>query len=245
MRASLFVVALMAIPALGGEQQSGVIDCIFPPVGPPCNESEPATRWEYPSCADYRLDDSLIEGAEKGDRSAIELLERRYASTVSWQERARIGAALLGRARDDGPIWKEIETHAANLLRFREPGEETEAKYKAFCAENGYEEEEYLEAAWYFFDAAAMDRRARPLLVRSLAIDDSNLMTMAVYGLAMQHDEAALPLIEKALEKAGNLSAPAAALAFYRSEAADQVAMRFITDEEEREQYREQRRQQP
>jgi hypothetical protein len=234
----LFAAALLAA------EQPVIIDCVFPDVGPPCNEAEPETRWEYPSCADYKMNTSLIEAAEKRDRSAIALLESRWASTVSWQERARIGGALLGRVADDEAIWKELETHAANLLRFSEPGDETAATYEAYCAEHGYEPEKYLEATWYFFDAVATDRRSRPLLLRALALEDGNLLTFAVYGLAEQREESALPLIEKALEKSKNPSELAEMLVFYQSEAADRLAMRFITDEDDLEQYR-QRRQQP
>ncbi|HKO57879.1 MAG TPA: carboxypeptidase-like regulatory domain-containing protein [Thermoanaerobaculia bacterium] len=212
-------------------------------LAPHCGEADPSTRWEYPSCADYELNTSYIESAELGDRSAVQLLERRYASTLSWEERTRIAGALLGRIANDEAIWKELETHAANLLRFNDESEETAAKYAAYCAEHGYDEDAYLHAAWQSFQAAAMDRRSRPLLIRALASEDTAVVETAILGLATQHDEAALPLIEKALERIPSAHSAAQMLVVYQSEAADRVAVRFITDEDGLALYRELKRQ--
>jgi hypothetical protein len=216
------------------------VACSF---GPPCNDDqEPGTQWDYPTCTDYHLNTSLIEAAEKRDRSAIELLRLRHASTVSRQERARIAGALLGRIADDSTIWKELETHAENYVSFTAHDEETRARLAAYCAEHGYDPGQYLGAAYYSFDAAAHDGRSRPLLLRALASKERELVASAIYGFAMQHDDAALPLIAAELQRLEDPQDLAELLILYESEAADQVALQFIADEQERERYLEERR---
>ncbi|HEV7920954.1 MAG TPA: hypothetical protein VGR02_09220 [Thermoanaerobaculia bacterium] len=247
-KAWLFAMMVMAWGALADEPatqpaQVTMIDDIFPSCGPPCNEEEPATQFDYASCADYHLNTSLIEAAEKRDRSAVELLQRRYAATLSWQERARMAAALLGRVANDGEIWKDQEPHAENFVRFSENDEETSAKLEAWCAEHGYEAEQYMNAAFHSFYALSSDRRSRPLLVRALASSNRELVVDAIYGFASQHDESALPLIDEALGRFDDASGMAEMLSIYHSEAADQLASKYITDEDDRANYVEMRQQ--
>jgi hypothetical protein len=64
-----------------------------------CDPKAPVSPWAIPSCADYDLDDALFERAAKGDRSAVQLLEKRYATAFTRSEHIRIGGFLLGRVR--------------------------------------------------------------------------------------------------------------------------------------------------
>lgn len=231
------------ITTLSAVLQFVIIDDIFLNCGPPCSEEKPETQFEQSSCADYNLNTSLIEAAAKRDRSAVELLQRRYAETLSWQERARIAGALLGRIANDDEIWKELEQHAENLVRFSNDDEETKAKLEAWCGERGYDAQDYLGVAFFSFDAASSDRRSRPLLVRAIASSNRDVVMNAIYGFGKQVDESALPLIEEALARFDSPASMAELLALYHSDAADQVAMKYITDEDDRANYREMRQQ--
>jgi hypothetical protein len=241
----LVITMLLACGALAQEAQPVIIDDVFPDTGPPCHEAAPETQWEYPSCADYHLDTALIDAAKSGDRSALALLEQRYPATLSWEERARIAEAILGKVAKDAEIWKEVSLHAENFVRFTEPDDESRAKRDAWCAARDYDPDEYMGAALGWFIAAASDRRSRPLLVHALASKEAELRRDAVYGFAVQHDESALPLIEETLKRAESPQDAASLLFMYRSDAADRIAMQFIKDEEERARYLEERQQQP
>src|SRR6266498_1023428 len=83
---------------------------------PICGPKAPESPWGIPSCADYDLDDALFERATQGDRSAVQLLEKRYATTFTRSEHIRIGGFLLGRVRDDRAIWNELRRDAENLV---------------------------------------------------------------------------------------------------------------------------------
>lgn len=210
-------------------------------LAPRCAEdTEPATAMDLPSCRDYAMNSSLIEGVERGDASAIELLRRRLRSTVSLEERIRLSAPLLGRTSDDDAIWKEVVGHVENLIVFSD--DEEHRKRDAYCAEHGWDPEQYLSVTWSAFEAIAKDARANALFRRALASNDISLVETATVALAEQHDESALPLIEKALQRT---KASAMALVYYQSEAADQVAMRLLPEESDRDAYRESRSNQP
>jgi carboxypeptidase family protein len=226
-----------AVTKASGQLEMAVTERIMIACGLPCAAREPDNQWESPSCNDYTWNTSLIEAAEQGDRSAIELLQRRYPTTVSWEERTRIFGALLGRIANDAAIWKELETHADNYLRFSAPGDRVRAELEAYCTAHGYEVLDYLSVSLSSLQVAASDRRARPLLVRALASDDDMLLTLAIEGLARQHDESALPLIEDALRRHQLPDQPALSLSSYKSAKADALAMAYITDEGGRETY--------
>jgi hypothetical protein len=189
----------------------------------PCVET-PKSRWGMASCKDFKFDDALIAAVQHGDRSAMELLRRRYDEEPVYRERYRIGGALLGRVSDDGAIWNELAAHAANCIDFTDHPE----KYEAYCSQRGCAPDEYEAVAWEALNAVSPDRRARPLLLRALASKDEPLVWAAVGGLAKQHDESALPEIEKALQRV-----PYATLQLeeFRSEAADALAKKVLSDE--------------
>jgi hypothetical protein len=251
----LFVL-LLAMPALGSELLQGpvavteelpvlgcVMGAVFVSEQQPCGDEAPATHFNYPLCTDYELDTSLIEAARKRDRSAVELLQRRFATTVSWDERARVGAALLGRVANDAEIWKELQDRAEDYLRFSEEDAETKAKLEAWCTERGYDAELYLDIAFHSFDAIVSDPRSHPLLLRALASSNHEVVTESIYGFAQQNDLSALPLIDEALARFDEAPEMAEMLCLYHSAAADQLAMKYITDEDDQANYRAMRQQ--
>jgi hypothetical protein len=194
-----------------------------------CRKS-PATPWDLPSCDEYDFNTALLESAARGDRSAVELLRQRYATTFTYAERFRIGGALLGRDRDDSAIWNELLPHAENAVNFAAHKE----KLDAYCAEHGYDSSAYEEMSLGALAAMMTDRRARPLLLRALASGADELTSIGVLGLAMQSDETALPQIDTALQQfPGN----AIYLACFKSAAADRVAAKYMRDEADRVDY--------
>jgi hypothetical protein len=196
-----------------------------------CREKTPSTPWEYPLCSDFGLDRALIDSAKRGDRSAIELLERRYATTFTYMERWMIGGALLGRARDDRAIWSELSGHAERLVA---AGGDTK-KLDPYCAAHDFDAYEYESMAWDAFSAAWEDRRARPLLLRALASDDSGLAQAGIFGLALQHDDTPRAEIEAAVRRHPELVFD---LAEFHSEAIDALAAKYLKDDDERAEYR-------
>ena len=90
--------------------------------------------------------------------------------------------------------------------------------------------------SWYALDKAAADPRARPLLLRALKVrDDVDVIATAIAGLSNHRDERDLAAIKEALDAnpddAGHL---ATLLELFKSEAADQLAFRYM-DAEQRE----------
>lgn len=201
--------------------------------GPRCVDV-PKSAWDSPACKDFELDDALIVNAQHGDRSAIDLLVRRYADELTYWERYRIAGALLGRVADDRAIWNELITHAENEVEFTGHPD----KLDAYCASQAYDTEAYDAAAWQALFAVSGDRRSRPLLLRALASDRSELIDIATLGFAIQHDETALPQIDEALQRS---SGSASLLAFFHTDAADRVAMKYL-NENDRDDYEETRR---
>jgi hypothetical protein len=72
-----------------------------------CSNPGPKSRWDSPSCSEYDENSRLIE------RIDIAELRKRYDTTLTLIERHRIGAALLGRIKDDGAIRRELAKYAA------------------------------------------------------------------------------------------------------------------------------------
>lgn len=91
----------------------------------------------------------------------------------------------------------------------------------------------------------APDPRARPLLLKALESDDVDLVRTAIIGFIEQRDESVLPQVAKALERFPD-DAPsiAEAFAWWRSTAADELAFRYL-DDEQRAEYRELQRELP
>ncbi|MBV9496759.1 MAG: carboxypeptidase regulatory-like domain-containing protein [Acidobacteria bacterium] len=226
------------IATIDAELKMQPTECAMPIANTPCSADAPATPWDQPRCADYELNSALIRSAKENDRSAIDLLRQRHATTTVWSERARIASALLGKLANDSAIWNELQTNAENLLRFSAQGEEAKAQLEAYCAEHDYPEEEYINALWSDFFEAGRDPRGRSLVLRALEIDDSNFVVMAIMLLGEQHEEGALPTIAKVLEKREDAADCAQALAYFRSPAADELAMKYMTRENERARYR-------
>src|SRR2546430_7797308 len=100
---------------------------------------------------------------------------------------------------------------------------------EAYCAEHGYERGAFEGMAWSAFAAVLKDRRARPLLLRAVASNDSEISMGGIVGLGDQRDDAALPEIETALRRFPD---NALYLACFKSEAADRVAMKYLKDED-------------
>lgn len=82
------------------------------------------------------------------------------------------------------------------------------------------------------------DARSRSMLIGILEkSSDFTLLGCAVAGLARQHDESALSAIAEALKRSAESHDLAFALAFYGSAAADEIALKYIP-ENERDEYR-------
>jgi hypothetical protein len=188
---------------------------------PICEPKAPTSSWGIPSCADFNFDDALFESTTKGDRSAVQLLEKRYATTFTRSEHIRIGGFLLGRVRDDGAIWNELQRDAENLIDFDGHPE----KLAAFCARHGYEKKAYVDSAWAALNAISPDRRSRPLLLRALQSRDRELADRGIIGLWEQHDEGSFAEIEDVVKRFPDL---AFRFAFFKSDTADRIAEKYL-----------------
>jgi hypothetical protein len=201
--------------------------------GTPCDRREPKTSWEYPSCADFELHSALIDTLEKGDRSALDFLRRRYESTVSRRERNRLALVLFGRLPDDSAMWKELANAAEEAVRFAGSGNEPSPEYVQYCQDRGVEPGEAWANAWDAFVSAAEDPRSRPLLLRALATDDADLIDAAIRNFASRHDREALVEIEKTLKRLPEEKRYGAFSLFgYGSDETDALALQFLNEEE-------------
>ncbi len=81
------------------------------------------------------MNTTLIEAMQQGDTSAITLLEYRLTAEVSYGERHRIAAALLGRADDDSVYVEELLERAAIAVRFPRKDGRFTPEFEALCAE--------------------------------------------------------------------------------------------------------------
>lgn len=203
--------------------------------GSPC-VPKPASRWERPACEEYNFNDALIQSLERGDRSAGELLARRYETTAAIPERHRIAGALAKNGHRSDAMWDDIAKHAANALRFRHQDE----SLTAYCAEQGCDADTYYyDTAWNAFDIAARDPRGRALMLEALETDDTGLIASAIIGLGEQHDESALPVIAKTLQRLIEVDHTLPlTLSRYKSAAADLIAFQYL-NEDTRESYAE------
>ena len=200
--------------------------------GPPCTGHPPESIWDDPACADYELDEALLSAIERGDRSALDLARRRHDSATTYAQKHRLAAGLLRRVPNDSVYWNELFQHAENHVRFAGAREQLEQ----WCAERDYPADDYWNMSWYALDKAAADPRARPLLLRALKVrDDVDVIATAIAGLSNHRDERDLAAIKEALDAnpddAGHL---ATLLELFKSEAADQLAFRYM-DAEQRE----------
>ena len=207
-----------------------------------CLDEVPKTRFDLPQCVEYDLNQALIESARQDDRSAIELLQQRYESTFTHVERHRIAAALLGRATDDSRYWNELASDAKDAIRFAYVDGQPSPEYVQWCAARGVDPGDYRWMSIDAFRTAARDPRARDLLAGALDSKDVEVLRNAVTVLINLRDESYLPALDRALARFPD---EASEMAFWLMEfnldAADQLALKFIP-QEDHETYWEQRR---
>jgi hypothetical protein len=228
----VMLLALVAVTAVADDDVFPKFVCRLPLAHPRCGEA-PATPWDLPSCDDREFDNALIAQAETGDRSAVDLLQQRYATASTYAERIVIGAAVLGRARDDGAIWKDLAAYAEHAVEFHLDVDTSADRLAAWCAKHDCDPRKYDELLWQAFDDVAGDRRARALCLRALGSNDTNLLAKAIAGLGRQHDAGSLPAIEKVLQRLPeDASMLASNLVVFESEAADALAMKYLNDED-------------
>jgi len=195
----------------------------------PCVSEGPVQPYGDPLCDDYDFDSLLIEAAGRHDASAIGLLQQRFETTTVHAERHRIAGALLGRVKNDGRYWMELEEQASIAVRFPRHEEETTPAFQEWAAQRGVDPDDAWFVAYDALRTAGKDRRSRPLLLAALATDDGLLVGEAILALASLGDESALPAIEAALGRIPkDASWAAVGLVFLRSDEAHRIAMRFL-----------------
>ena len=208
---------------------------------PPCSETAPETAFELPACADYELNTSLIQSIQGGDRSAINLLRQRYKTTISHVERHRMASSLLTRVPDDREYWNELAEKAADAIRFAFVDDQPTEDFLAWCASRRFDP---LAYRWMTIDALktiAADRRAHALLVKALESHDRAVFESVFRTITFDRDETLLPAIEKNLGRfPEHMGDDAFWLLEFASEAADRVAMKFLSEERQKE-YRKRR----
>ena len=210
--------------------------------GPMCQDSPPSTRYDMPLCSDYELNSALLETAASGDRSALVLLQSRYSETLSYFERHRIGVALLGKVEHDSAILRELLEEAQLCVRFPHNDYELSPEFLEWCATAGVPADEHWNLSSNALSAISNERRALPLLHKAIGSTDLTVATIALLGLCDQRDQASLPVIERAIKRFPDDTYLVHALALFRSEAADAIAMKYL-QEDQMEEYREIRNQ--
>lgn len=195
----------------------------------PCDDEPPADRYAFPLCSDYHLNEALIQAAERGDTSAIAMLETRYASERSDRERYRIGDTLLGKSRREADIWKEIEAAAEIAIRFPNDDDDHSPEFIEWCATRGFDPDKHWFLAYQALGAAVRHPRSRALFVRALETNNNLLVSIAIDAFGLQRDLSSLPLIEKALQHMGD-EAPdlVQSLAFFGDPRADALAEKYL-----------------
>lgn len=190
-----------------------------------CSPDAPETPYGMPLCAEHELNTAMIEAAERGDRSAVELLRTRYAQTFTFMERHRVGAAVL----HDSRIWQELFAHAQICVRF--PDDQAPA-YLAWCEKRELPPSDYWWASYDALETISSDRRSRALLREAVASENEQLAGLAVMGLAIQRDEASLPAIDRALQRFPESAfSMTQTLVLFASPAADALARKHLDDE--------------
>jgi carboxypeptidase family protein len=202
--------------------------------GAPCSDAHPPqTKWERPTCTDYDLDTALAESIRNGDRSALDLLQKRYATTFTVSEHLRIGGILLHNVQDDAAYWKELSHLADDAVRFAGSDEETQTKFEAYCAQNSLDVDGYASVIYQALEIASRDSRSRALLLAILDSSEKGLVYVAIDGLAAQHDLKSLDAIDAALQRMGDEAKVAAlGLAAFASDEADRIAFKYLSEEE-------------
>lgn len=198
---TVYVDGKVALPAqelrLAPIQQVTIMSCNISS----CQDDLPRSKFDRPLCVDESLNTSLIESVERGDRSALALLQQRYRTADTYQERNRIGGVLL-RHLDDDAIWQELSTDAEVAVRFpRDDDGGFTPELEAYCEARNVEPENLWWMSWSAFVEISGEVRARPLLYRALETSDRDLVFVGIAGLAAQRDATALPAIDRALER--------------------------------------------
>lgn len=201
---------------------------------PTCRDEPPETTWDPPLCSDEAFDSALLDNATHGDHSAVELLERRFETAFTIQERHSIARGLLKLVPDDRRYWNELAGHAENAVQ-------PKARIDAYCAEQHCDPDRYRPIATSALGVIGPDPRAHPLLLRALETDDVQLVYLAIDDLGVQHDEASLEAIDRTIARFPDdaWAALTSALVSFQSDTADAVAMKYLKDDESRKQYRE------
>lgn len=198
-----------------------------------CSDADaPSTPYDQPLCTDDELNRTLITAMEGGDRSARDLLERRYDTAVSYYARHTIARALLGRARDDRKYWNDLSRDAADALRFAYVDGEATPEYLEWCEARDVDPDDHRNLMISALFSAATDRRGRTLLDDALKSPDFSLVEAGIVAIIDKHDETDLPKVEAALKRFPDRAEDTALLLVaFRSEAADRVAVKFVSEE--------------
>lgn len=200
-----------------------------------CSNEPPADRYGLPLCRDYEMNTTLIESAERNDRSSIALLRARYDAELTLAERHRLGSALLRKVSDDTAIWKELLSHAEIVLRFPElePNEPT-PEYRQWCAERNLDPGRYWSSALMALEFMGGDARSRDLLRRAIGTGSVPLLRTAILGLAKQRDIESLPMIDAAIAAAkAEQQHLAVVLALFNDERANAIAKKYLAPEDD------------
>jgi len=220
MRKTWLFIACLALPVFGEETLT--LGCYMPCL----LDSEPKTAFEKPSCNDYDLNGALIDALGHGDRSAMELLQRRHDTTFALNEKLRIAGALLRHVDDDHAYWNEIAAPAEDAVRLIGTPE-----LDAWCAERGLERDDYQTYLYTALDLAGHDPRGRELLLRALQSNDLYVVANAIISFGLNGEKSALPAIETALRRFPAEERLAFVLFAFHSEATDDLAKRYLSEE--------------
>jgi hypothetical protein len=200
--------------------------------GRPCSTEAPDGRFDFPLCSEYELHSVWMEAAERGDASSVSLLQSRYATADTERERHRIGGALLRKIKDDSAIWNALVRDSEIVLRFPSSGDEPSEEFLQYCAERNLDPERTWNLSYDALCTIQNDPRSQAILVRALEKDEEMLLWTAIEGLAMQHDLASLPLIEKAIARNPDKPALWSGLVYFLDERADAIAMQHLEGED-------------
>jgi hypothetical protein len=196
-----------------------------------CADTAPKSAWDWPLCTDYELDSSLIESIENGDRSAVDLARRRHDAAFTYREKHRLAATLLGQVPIDTAYWNELMECATNAVRFASREAEPSEDFVRWCAERDLDPDDYAGVTFVALGYVSSDHRAKSLLHDALKAPDYAVAWLAIEGFAKQHDESVLPEIDRALEAFPDQRRDlAGALGDYRTDAADQLARKYLDD---------------
>ncbi|HUR82697.1 MAG TPA: carboxypeptidase-like regulatory domain-containing protein [Thermoanaerobaculia bacterium] len=160
-----------------------------------CREQPPRSIWDHPICSEADGVTALLQAKD------YESLRASYLVTESIPERIRVAGALLGHISGDAAMWQELEGYARAAVRHPRTDSELAPAFITWSEKRGADPWLAWNAVNSALLAIAEDPRSRALLVEALATSDEDLVATAVYGLAAQHDDAALPAIERAIRR--------------------------------------------